>query len=224
MLSCFLDVPACDKTTPNSFTNIMSNQQREVSTPSGKDDAAAKRRKKTKPGPPSFGRHYRRAHQCLRAVLTCVAIYALGMVMAGRTFAIPLFDALQFGPHAPRYSGGVSSSSDDTARENVVDYAVFCFGVLGSVILGWMVLLAGVVELAVHDDRLIRYRARSILVASVTVWFIFDTGFSLAIGEWQHAMFNLPFVTLLMTPLFVMMRCDNNDDDNAEEDGQKKAL
>jgi hypothetical protein len=217
----FLGCSSVRQNTPNIFTNIMSNQQREVSTPSGKDDAAvARRMTTTKPSPP-FGRRYRRAHQCLRAVLTCVAIYALGMVVAGRAFAIPLFDALQFGPHAPRYNGGDVSSSDDTAREKVVDYAVFCFGVLGSVILGWMVLLAGVVELAVHDDRLIRYRARSILVASVTVWFVFDTGFSLAIGEWQHAIFNLPFVTLLMTPLFVMMRCDNNDD--AMDDGKRKA-
>lgn len=38
-------------------------------------------------------------------------------------------------------------------------------------------------------------------MASIGAWFAVDTGFSLAIGSWQHALFNVPFALLLGVPL-----------------------
>jgi hypothetical protein len=144
---------------------------------------------------------YRNAHRCLMAVLIAVTVYATGMVLAGSTVAIRLFDVLQFGPNAR----GLDAKG--------VDYAIFAFGVLGAVLIGWMILLAAMADLAVHQDRSVRIQARSSMARSVAFWFVWDTGFSLATGEWQHAAFNVPFVTLLMGPLYVMMCNDNNDVD-----------
>jgi hypothetical protein len=149
----------------------------------------------------SLSRRYRNAHRCLLAVLIAVTLYATGMVLAGSTMAIRLFDTLQFGPNAR----GLDAKG--------IGYAIFAFGVLGAVLIGWMVLLAGVADFAVHQDRSVRSQARSSMARSVAFWFVWDTGFSLATGEWQHAAFNVPFVTALMGPLYVMMCNDNNDVD-----------
>jgi hypothetical protein len=121
------------------------------------------------------------------------------MVLAGSTSTLRLFDTLQFGPN----TRGLDAKG--------VDYAIF--GVLGAVLIGWMVLLAAMADFAVHQDRSVRSQTRSSMARSVAFWFVWDTGFSLATGEWQHAAFNVPFVTLLMGPLYVMICNDTNDVD-----------
>jgi len=65
---------------------------------------------------------YLSAHTFLKTMILLVWFYGLGMVVAGRGFASPCFDALGFGPQ--RMSA------------EAVDYCIFMFGVLGAVILG----------------------------------------------------------------------------------------
>jgi hypothetical protein len=152
---------------------------------------------------------YRAAHQCLIAVLILVTLYAAGMVLAGNFVAIRLFDVLQFGPHTWRGSTMINKPG--------IDYAIFCFGVLGAVLIGWMVLLACVADLAVHANASVRSKARFSMAVSVGFWFVWDTGFSLTIGQWEHAVFNLPFLSFLMGPLYVMMCNDDASEKKKEQ-------
>ena len=115
-----------------------------------------------------------------------VAGYAVSLVLAG-PLASGLFDAFGFGMR----SGGVP---DGAPR----DHVVFVYGVLGSVLVGWMVLVAAV---AAGPLRTRQPWALPALAASVGSWFLLDTGFSLAVGSWQHAAFNLGFLAALGIPL-----------------------
>jgi hypothetical protein len=142
---------------------------------------------------------YRTAHRCLIVVLILVTLYAMGMVLAGNSFAVALFDILQFGPNARGLT-----------EKGSIDYVVFAFGVLGAVIIGWMALLVTMADLAVHSDGTVRSKARNSMALSVGIWFVWDTGFSLAKGEWEHAAFNVPFWTVLMGPLYIMMCNDDS--------------
>jgi len=145
----------------------------------------------------SLSSQYMSAHRFLRAAVALVILYGLGMVLSGRVFAVTLFDILNFGPNAR----GLNKEG--------VDYAIFAFGVLGAVIVGWMVLVWCVLDLAVIDDNpTTRAVARRAIATSTAVWFTVDTGFSIATGELEHAVFNIPFVTLLAAPLYIMSSTD----------------
>ncbi len=115
-----------------------------------------------------------------------VALYAVGLVAAGPV-ATGAFDALGFGPQ----DGAVPAGPAE-------DYVFFVYAVLGAVIVGWMVLLAAVAAgpLAAGDPW-----ARPALAASVATWFVLDTGASLVLGWWTHAVYNLAFLALIGLPL-----------------------
>jgi hypothetical protein len=115
-----------------------------------------------------------------------VAGYATALVLAGGV-AGRLFDVLGFGMRTAGVPAGLP-------REHVL----LVYGVLGSVLVGWMVLVAA---LAAGPLRSGEPWAWPALAASVGTWFVLDTGFSLAVGSWQHALFNLGFVTALGVPL-----------------------
>jgi hypothetical protein len=144
--------------------------------------------------------NYRTAHTFFKRVTKLVTLYGVGMVVAGEKFAIPLFDVLGFGPNIR----GLNRVG--------VDYALFSFGVLGSVLVGWMSLIGSMIDLAADEkDVAIRATARRSLILSTAIWFVLDTGFSIVMGEVQHALFNTPFVTLLGVPLYVMHKNDMLD-------------
>ena len=115
-----------------------------------------------------------------------VAVYALGLVVAGPV-ATTVFDTLGFGP----VDGGVPPGPPG-------DYVVFVYAVLGAVIAGWMTLLAAV---AAGPLRTGEPWALPALTASVAVWFVLDTGASLVLGFWTHAVFNLAFLAAIGLPL-----------------------
>ena len=115
-----------------------------------------------------------------------IAAYAASLVLAGSVTS-RLFDVLGFGMRS-------AAVPDGLPREHVL----FVYGVLGSVLVGWMVLLAAV---AAGPLRSGAPWARSALAASVGTWFVLDTGFSLAVGSWQHAVFNLGFLAALGVPV-----------------------
>lgn len=125
-----------------------------------------------------------RSRKVLLAVAAAVGVYGVGLVVAG-PIAGRLFDALGFG----MASAGVQ---DAGAR----DHVLFVYGVLGAVIAGWMVAVAG----------LVLDRGLPALAASVGTWFVLDTGFSLAVGSWRHALFNVAFLVALGGPLAVRAR------------------
>jgi len=115
-----------------------------------------------------------------------VAGYAASLVVAGPVTS-RLFDLFGFGMR----SGGIP---DGAPR----DHVLFVYGVLGSVLVGWMVLVAAV---AAGPLRARQPWALPALAASVGTWFVLDSGFSLAVGSWQHAVFNLGFLAALGIPL-----------------------
>ena len=71
-------------------------------------------------------------------------------------------------------------------------------GVLGAVILGWVVTMLAVVHLGAQTGD---ERWWAVLVVGLVTWFVVDTGFSLAVGSWQHALFNVAFAVVLVPAL-----------------------
>lgn len=121
----------------------------------------------------------------LQVVLAALLAYALVLVFAGSVVA-QLFSALDFGP---------PESIDNAA---VRDYLELPFMVLGAVLAGWAVTMIQIVRGPLRDGS---PWARTILIRSVAVWFVLDTGMSLVLGFPTHALFNIPFVIALGVPL-----------------------
>ena len=115
-----------------------------------------------------------------------VATYALSLVLAG-PLASRLFDVLGFGMRSGAIPDGLPR-----------DHVLLIYGVLGSVLVGWMLLVAAVAAGPLRSGEPWAWPA---LAVSVGVWFLLDTGFSLAMGSWQHAAFNLGFLAALGVPL-----------------------
>lgn len=122
------------------------------------------------------------------AAALAVAAYGASMVLVPRVSG-GLFAALGFGM---REAGIV----DGAARS----YVLFIYGVLGSVLIGWMALVAAVAAGPLKDGNPWAWRA---LASSVGAWFLFDTTLSLVLGEWQHALVNLGFLAALGLPLLM---------------------
>jgi len=71
--------------------------------------------------------------QVLILLVFGVGAYALGLVFAGEFIGDQLFDRLGFGPSDGGITGGVGR-----------DYARFIYGVLGAVIMGWMITIGAI--------------------------------------------------------------------------------
>lgn len=123
--------------------------------------------------------------KALLAVLAAVATYSIALVVAGGVVDRMLFESLGFGS-----PGDLSSSGDDHVR--------LLRGVLGAVILGWVVLIIAIVRGPLRRRDPWSWRA---VASSLACWFVVDTGFSLAVGEWEHALFNVGFAVALGIPL-----------------------
>lgn len=128
----------------------------------------------------------------LLAVVIAVGLYGISMVVAGLAVGDSLFDLLGFGPD----DGGID---DDEGR----DYLRLVFGVLGAVIAGWMALLTAVVAGPLARRETWAWWA---VVGSATLWFVLDTGLSLALGFVGHAAFNVGFAVALAVPLAAIRR------------------
>ena len=115
-----------------------------------------------------------------------IGLYAASLVVAGPVTS-RLFDVLGFGMRSGAIPEGLPQH-----------HVLFVYGVLGSVLVGWMVLVAAVAAVPLRAGEPWAWRA---VTLSVAIWFLLDTGFSLAMGSWQHAVFNLGFVAALGVPL-----------------------
>ena len=121
----------------------------------------------------------------LEVVLVLVLGYALLLVVAGAT-AGSLFSWFGFGP---------DKSIDTDAVRN---YLKLPYMVLGAVMAGWALLMIQIVRGPLKENST---WAWNILVRSLTLWFILDTGMSLVLGYPMHALFNVPFAIALGVPL-----------------------
>lgn len=77
----------------------------------------------------------------------------------------------------------------------------FTMRVLGAVLVGWMVLVHEVVRGPLADGQMWAWRALSVCSA---IWFVVDTGMSLAVGFPTHAAFNVIFGIALGVPLWAL--------------------
>jgi hypothetical protein len=121
----------------------------------------------------------------LQVVLAGVFFYSLFLVLAGRT-AGSLFTWFGFGP----------DESIDTSE--VRDYLRLPFMVLGAVMAGWSLLMMQIVRGPLREGS--RW-AWLMLVQSLVLWFLLDTGMSLVLRYPTHALFNVPFAVALGIPL-----------------------
>lgn len=127
----------------------------------------------------------RPAHRALEVVVLGVAAYAVLLVAAGPA-AQRLFELLGFG------------ADDAVAAGDATDYVLFLQGVLGAVIVGWMLLLLAVVRGPLRRQERWAWNA---IALSTVAWFVVDTGFSLVVDQPEHALFNVAFLALLGVPL-----------------------
>ena len=127
----------------------------------------------------------------LEAVLFLVLGYSLLLVIAGAT-AGSLFSWFGFGPEG--------SIDTDAVR----DYLLLPYMVLGAVIAGWVFLMIQIVRGPLKEGA---KWAWTVLVRSLSLWFVLDTGMSLVLGYPMHAVFNLPFAVALGIPLARLRPC-----------------
>ena len=121
----------------------------------------------------------------LEVVLILVLAYSLLLVFAG-TVAGSLFSLLGFGP----------PDAIDTA--DVCDYLKLPYMVLGAVLAGWTLTMLQLVRGPLRDGG---KWVVPLMGRSLGLWFVLDTGMSLALGHPAHALFNLPFGIALAIPL-----------------------
>lgn len=123
----------------------------------------------------------------LLGVITFVGLYGITMVIAAEQVSRNLFGPLGF---------GLDQAGDLTPSE--LDYVAFVFRVLGAVIVGWMVALAGIATVPLRRREPWAWWT---VTASMVVWFVIDTGMSIAVGQHSHAAFNVAFVLAVAVPL-----------------------
>lgn len=128
----------------------------------------------------------------LLGVIAVVAAYALGLVIDGLFLGDHVFDLLGFGP-----ADGAITSAESR------HYLRLVYAILGAVIVGWMLVIGGLV---VGPLRRRERWAWSTISTGVGVWFVLDTGISLILGFLGHAVFNVVFAIALAVPLFFIRR------------------
>ena len=121
----------------------------------------------------------------LQFVLSAVLVYSLLLVFAGSA-AGSLFSLLGFGPNA--------SIDNNDVRE----YLLLPYMVLGAVMAGWVLLMLLIVRGPLKGGL---PWARKFLIQSLSLWFVLDTLMSLVLGYPTHALFNIPFAVALGIPL-----------------------
>ena len=122
----------------------------------------------------------------LQVVLSLLVVYALILVFGG-SVAEGLFSAFGFGP------------PDSVTSVELSTYLRLPFAVLGSVMVGWAVLMFILVRGPLTSGAQWVLPA---LAVPVALWFLLDTGMSIVLGYPTHALFNVPFALALGVPLW----------------------
>lgn len=121
-----------------------------------------------------------------------VIIFAAGFVLVPGVMTT-LFDAMFFS----------ANRSNATFSAEAIDYIRFAYGVLGAVMIGWMVLILRILLGAFRRGE---REAWDTITLSIVVWFVVDTGFSLSMGFWENALFNGAFLIAFAIPLAATYR------------------
>jgi|GEM_PF-734614 len=121
----------------------------------------------------------------LEAVLVLLLAYSILLVVAG-SVAGSLFSTLGFGP----------ADAIDTVE--VRDYLRLPYMVLGAVLAGWTFTMLQLVRGPLRDGSA---WVVPLMGRAFGLWFVLDTGMSLALGYPAHALFNVPFGIALAIPL-----------------------
>jgi hypothetical protein len=137
--------------------------------------------------PPDGSRQRTVWDHLLIGVIAFVGLYGITMVIAAEQVSRNLFGPLGF---------GLDQAGDLTATE--LDYVAFVFRVLGAVIVGWMVALAGITVVPLRRREPWAWWT---VASSMVLWFTVDTGMSIAVGQHSHAAFNLAFLFAMAVPL-----------------------
>ena len=123
----------------------------------------------------------------LLAVIGIVIAYSLALIVVGLSLGDTVFDRLGFGP-----------DDGDITSERSRDYLRLVYGILGSVIVGWMLTIGAIVNGPLRRRERWAWNA---VAAGTGAWFVLDTGLSLFLGYVGHAGFNLAFAVALAVPL-----------------------
>lgn len=122
--------------------------------------------------------------------------------LVGATFGVIVFSlGLIFIPDTMReifnqlyLPSDVETQFSDTA-ENFIN---FVYGILGAVMIGWAIMLLSTI---LGGFRRGEQEAWITLSASMVSWFVLDSGFSVAMGFPENALFNLAFFIVYAIPL-----------------------
>lgn len=108
-------------------------------------------------------------------VAAATAVIALSITfLLGRAGVVEVFQRVYYDADPPT---GVAE-----------DHLVLTYGVLGGVLIGWMVLVLAVVTGPLRRGDGWAWRA---VAWSVAAWFVTDTAHSLAVGAWENAVLNV---------------------------------
>lgn len=95
------------------------------------------------------------------------------------------------------------SRSNASFSDKAVSYLTFVYGVLGAVMIGWMVSFFFIL---IGPFRRGEREGWQTLTASITIWFVVDSTFSLSAGFFENAIFNILFFVLFIIPLAATYR------------------
>ena len=87
---------------------------------------------------------------------------------------------------------------------SAADYVRFVYGVLGAVMIGWMVSLLFLIAGPFRERTRFGWCA---VTTSVLIWFVVDSSFSIWVGFWENAAFNAGFLLLFAPPIIATSRC-----------------
>lgn len=119
-----------------------------------------------------------------------VIVYGLMLILLPQT-THTLFNTLFF----------ASSESIRRIGTDSSHYVALVYGVLGAVIIGWMVTI---MALLISSFPTQPRNTWNIITLSVVTWYIIDSGFSLVIGSLAHVLFNTGFFVLFAVPLIAL--------------------
>ena len=123
----------------------------------------------------------------LIAATTVVAVFGAGLLLLPAPMQ-QVLGALYF--PAP--------ASPPTLDARAASYVMFTAAVLGAVMIGWAVMMFLVL---LGPFRRGEREAWTMLVVSLTAWFVPDTAFSLLSGFWPNAVLNVGLGILFAIPL-----------------------
>ncbi len=86
---------------------------------------------------------------------------------------------------------------------SAANYLRFVYGVLGAVMIGWMVSLLFLIAGPFRERTRLGWCAVSL---SVLLWFAVDSGFSIWVGFWENAALNTGFLVLFAPPMIATSR------------------